>query len=148
MLVTRRVFRIGFVVAGLVMFGLQRDAQAEPKVSVDPSLAASDATLLQDEAKATAEFERRLRAQVTYRNGVVVIIDRSGATGGVTVMPATVMWGVDCGDSGIAVTFGAGSGDTDNGTVLTLTSATISDDKCTRIAPAIGEAVLALTKGN
>jgi hypothetical protein len=63
-------------------------------------------------------------------------------------MPATVMWGVDCGQDGLAVTFGAGSGDTDNGTVLQLTSADVADDKCTRIAPAIGETVLAITKGN
>jgi hypothetical protein len=64
------------------------------------------------------------------------------------VMPATVMWGIDCGDSGIAATFGAGSADTDNGVVLQLTSAAVSDDKCQHIAPAIGETMLTLTKGN
>jgi len=32
--------------------------------------------------------------------------------------------------------------------MLTLTGAKISDDKCARIAPAIGLAVLAVTKGN
>ncbi|HWB49375.1 MAG TPA: hypothetical protein VG651_09715 [Stellaceae bacterium] len=113
----------------------------------DPSLAASDASLLQDEDKAKAEFERRLRNQATYRDGVLIVVDRSGA-GGVTVMPATVMWSVECSDGGLAVTFGSGSGDTDNGIVLQLTSATISDDKCSRLAPAIGLAVLAITKGN
>jgi len=46
------------------------------------------------------------------------------------------------------VTFGTGSGDSDNGIVLQLTTAGISDDACTRIAPAIGQAVLAITKGN
>ena len=86
--------------------------------------------------------------QVTYRNGLLVIIDRSGTTSGVTVMPATVLWGIDCSDSGLAVTFGAGSGDTDNGVVLQLTGASITDDKCLHIAPAIGEVVLALAKGN
>jgi hypothetical protein len=79
---------------------------------------------------------------------VLVIVDRSMANAGVTVMPATVMWGVDCSQDGVAVTFGAGSGDTDNGAVLQLTSADVTDDKCTRIAPAIGETVLAITKGN
>jgi hypothetical protein len=122
-------------------------AMAQPKPPVDPGLAASDATLLQDEGKAIAELQRRLRRQVAYRNGLLVIVDRSGTTPGVTVMPATVMWGIDCSDGGLAVTFGTGSGDTDNGVSLQLTTAAISDDKCNRIAPAIGETVLALTKG-
>jgi hypothetical protein len=123
-------------------------ALAEPKPPADPSLAASDAALLQDEAKATAELQKRLRGQVTYRNGLLVIIDRSGTNTGATVMPATVMWGVDCSDNGIAVTFGSGGGDTDNGIALQLTSASVSDDKCSRLAPAIGDAMLAITKGN
>ena len=121
---------------------------AEPRIAADPSLVASDNALLQDATKATAEFQNRLRGQVSSRGGLLIIVDRTGATSGVTVVPATIMWGVDCGDSGLAVTFGAGSGDTDNGIVLQLTSANISDDKCTRIAPAIGETVLAITKGN
>jgi hypothetical protein len=146
--VRRHALRLGIAVAGLALLGFAPGTRAEPKLPVDPSLAASDATLLQDEAKAIAEFQNRLRGQVSYRNGVLVIIDRSGATSGVTVMPATALWGIDCGDGGLAVTFGSGSGDTDNGVVLQLSSATISDDKCTRIAPALGEAVLALTKGN
>jgi hypothetical protein len=123
-------------------------AMAEPKPPIDPGLAASDKALLQDEDKAATELQRRLRDQVTYRNGLIIIIDRSGLSSGVTVMPATAMWGVDCSESGLAVTFGTGSGDTDNGLVLQLTGAAISDDKCSRIAPAVGDTVLAITKGN
>jgi hypothetical protein len=123
-------------------------AMAEPKPPIDPGLVASDKTLLQDEDKAIAELQRRLRDQVSYRNGLLVIIDRSGLSSGVTVMPATAMWGIDCSETGLAVTFGAGSGDTDNGLVLQLTGAAISDDKCTRIAPAVGDTLLAITKGN
>jgi hypothetical protein len=119
---------------------------AQPKPPLDPGLSTSDTTLLQDEDKATAELQRRLRDQVRYRNGLLVITDRSST--GVTVMPATIIWGVDCGDTGLSVTFGSGGGDTDNGLVLQLTSVAISDDKCMRIAPAIGETVLAITKGN
>jgi hypothetical protein len=136
------------IAAALVFAGLTFGARAEPRVSVDPSLAASDAALLQDEGKATAEFQRRLRSQVSYRGGLIVIIDKSGTNSGVTVMPATVVWGVDCSDGGVTVTFGTGGGDTDNGIALQLTSAAISDDKCTRIAPAVGETLLALTQGN
>jgi len=136
------------LLAAVVLAALAIPAAAEPKIAADPSLVSSDQALLQDEAKAAAEFQRRLRGQVSARGGLLVIIDRSGTTSGVTVVPATIIWGVDCGDSGIAVTFGTGSGDTDNGIVLQLTGASISDEKCTRIAPAIGETVLALTRGN
>jgi hypothetical protein len=136
------------IAAILALAVLSLPAWAEPRLVADPSLAASDATLLQDTAKATAELQRRLRGQVAYRNGLLVIIDRSGTTAGVTVMPATVMWGVDCSDSGIAVTFGAGSGDTDNGVVLQLTGANVGDEKCLAIAPVIGDTMLAITKGN
>jgi len=132
----------------LTLVAALSSAFAEPKAPSDPGLAASDAALLQDEAKAIAELQRRLRSEVSFRGGLLVIVDRSVANSGVTVMPATVMWGIDCGDGGIAVTFGTGSNDTDNGAVLQLTSAGVSDDKCMRIAPALGETVLALTKGN
>jgi hypothetical protein len=136
------------VLAATALTALATPVKAEPRIAADPSLVASDNALLQDEAKATAEFQNRLRGQVSARNGLLIIVDRTGATSGVTVVPATIMWGVDCGSDGLAVTFGAGSGDTDNGIVLQLTSANISDDKCTRIAPVIGETVLAITKGN
>jgi len=144
---TMRPHRLSVFVA-LALVGLTIPASAEPKAPVDPDLVKSDTALLQDEARAIGEFQRRLRDQVTYRNGTLVIIDRSGATTGVTVMPATIMWGVDCGDGGIAVTFGTGSGDTDNGIALQLTSASVGDDQCRHIAPAVGDTVLAITKGN
>ena len=138
-----------FAIAGaLLLAGFAVPAAGEPKVAADPSLAASDAALLQDETKAASELQRRLHDQVSYRNGLLIIVDRSGGTSGVTVMPATAMWGLDCGDNGIAVTFGTGSGDTDNGIVLQLTSAAISDDKCSHLAPALGDTLLAITKGN
>jgi hypothetical protein len=137
---------IAAVVLALVVTALP--VGAEPKPPSDPELVRSDAALLQDPAKAAAEFQHRLRDQVSYRNGILIIVDRTGASSGVTVVPATIMWGVDCSDSGLGVTFGTGSGDTDNGIVLQLTSAAISDTACLSIAPAIGETALAITKGN
>jgi len=136
------------VLAALALAALASPVSAEPKPPADPDLVKSDTALLQDEDKATAEFQRRLRGQVTYRGGMLVIQDRSGTSSGVTVVPATIPWGIDCSDSGIAVTFGSGSSDTDNGIVLQLTGASISDEKCLRLAPAIGETVLAIVKGN
>ena len=133
--------------AAALLLGSPLVAQTQPRLKAEPNQAAADAALLQDEDKAKTELEHRLRNQVTYRDGVLILIDRS-AGGGVTVMPAAVMWGVECSDGGLLVTFGSGSGDTDNGVMITLTGAAISDDKCARIAPAIGLAVLAVTKGN
>jgi hypothetical protein len=123
-------------------------AAAQPKAPADPDLVKSDAVLLQDADKAIAELQRRLRDQVHFQNGLLVIVDRTGAAAGVTVMPATIPWGIDCSDSGVAVTFGSGSGDTDNGIELQLTSASISDTQCQKIAPAVGDTALAITKGN
>lgn len=134
--------------AALAACGALSPGLAEPKAPADPSLVASDKVLLKDEAKAIEEFQRRLRHEVSVKGGLLIIAPGGDSDAGITVMPATVMWGVDCGDGGIAVTFGAGSGDTDNGAVLQLTSADVGNDACTRIAPAIGQAVLAITKGN
>jgi hypothetical protein len=121
---------------------------AQPRLTADPDLAKSDAALLQDEAKATAELQRRLRDQVKSSNGLLLIQDRTGGGSGLTVMPATIAWGLDCSDGGIVLTFGTGNADTDNGIALTLTSAAVSDEKCQHIAPALGETVLAITKGD
>src|ERR1700721_4213459 len=79
------------VLATLLMVILPLGARAEPKAAVDPDLTKSDAALLQDDAKATAELQRRLRDQVSSRGGLLVIVDRSGTNPGVTVVPATIM---------------------------------------------------------
>jgi hypothetical protein len=134
--------------AGAVLLAAARPAPAQPKPTADLDHGKSDAALLQEEAKATGEFQRRLRNQVAYRNGVLVIQDLSGDTPGVVVMPATATWSIDCGDGGIGVTFGSGTGDTENGIYVQLTTAAVAYDKCQRIAPALGEAVLELSKGN
>jgi len=138
----------GVLALALIVASLHQPAAAEPRLAADPDLAKADTALLQDEAKATSEFQRRLRDQVKFRSGLLLIEDRSSGSAGITVAPATIMWMIDCSDTGLMVTFGAGTGDTDNGIALQLTSVAISGDKCQHIAPAIGEAVLAITKGN
>jgi hypothetical protein len=132
----------------IALIGAARPLAAEPKPPLDPDVAKSDIALLKDEDKAIVEFQRRLHDQVTYRNGVLVIVDRTGTSPGIVVMPATVMWAVDCSDNGLGVTFGAGTGDNDNGIMVQLTNAALSDEKCQHIAPPLGEALLALVKGN
>lgn len=122
-------------------------AEAEPRLMGEPDQARSDKDLLQDEAKAVGVFQQRLRDQVGVSGGLFVIEDRSGGSTSVTVMPTTILWSVDCSDSGLNVTFGSGSAETDIGVTVQLTAAPISGDKCRKIAPAIGATVLALSKG-
>lgn len=140
----RRGHRV-FLAAALL---LAAPAAAEPRLTADPDLAKSDAALLRDAAKAASEFQRRMRDQITFRNGLLIVQDRTSGSSGLLVMPATAMWSIDCGDGGISLTLGSGSGDTDNGTSLQLTSAAVSDERCRTIAPALGEAMMEIAKGN
>jgi hypothetical protein len=135
-----------FVVAA-TLFALAAPAEAGPKAPIDPDQARSDAALLQDEGAAAKAFQQRLRDLVAMRNGLFVIAESSAGTASVTVFPATVPWSVVCDDSGLSVTFGAGTGDTDNGIAVTLSSVPIPADKCLKLAPAVGETVLALSRG-
>jgi len=120
-------------------------AQAEPRLGADRGK--DDAALLRDEAKAGPELQRRLRDQVALKDGLLVIQDRSATTPSVTVMPQSVMWSVDCSESGLAVTFGSGSGETDNGVSLQLTAAAPNQEQCLALAPALGQTVVAILKG-
>lgn len=105
-------------------------------------IAPSAAVLAQSDA---GDLQRRLRDQVRYQNGLLIIRERAG--GGITVAPATIGWTVDCGDGGLSVTFGSGTGDTENGVALQLGNAALSDDQCQNLAPAIGATVLAISHG-
>jgi hypothetical protein len=103
--------------------------------------------LLQDEAKATTEFETRLRKQVHLNGGVLVIRDAE-LSDWVSVAPASTIWIVNCGPYGLDVSFGAVSGENNGDSSVTLTRASIPAEECERIATSIGETVLAITRGN
>jgi len=119
-------------------------ALAQPKLNVDRK---DDAALLRDERKAIAEFQRRLRDQVSLKNGLLIIQDRGASGASLFIVPPTAFWSVDCSEAGIAVTFGAGSGDTDNGIALQLTGAAATQEQCVAMAPPIGQTLLAIIKG-
>jgi hypothetical protein len=139
--------RVAAFAAALVVAGHMSAAGAEPRLTVEPDQTHSDTALLQDEAKAASVFQQRLRDQVSVTGGMLVIEDRGGGATSVTIVPATIAWAVDCSDSGLNVTFGSGSADTDIGVSIQLTAVPIPVEKCRKIAPAIGTAVLALTRG-
>ena len=73
--------------------------------------------LLRDPARATPELERRLRKQVRYSNGLLLIEDP--ILHGVTTLPATAGWAIDCDMLGVRVTFGA-TGENGRGTEVEL----------------------------
>jgi len=143
----RLAMRTALLAAAVVAAVYAPSALAQPKLTGEPDLARSDAALLQDEAKAASVFQQRLREQVSASGGLLIIEDRSGGSSSVTVVPTTTMWAIDCSDSGLNVTFGSGTADTDIGVSVQLTAAAISSEKCRKIAPAVGETVLALIKG-
>jgi hypothetical protein len=102
--------------------------------------------VLRDPAQASTELERRLRKRVRYSNGLLLIEDP--VLHGVTTVPATIAWSIDCGELGISVTFGA-TGESGAGAQVDLVSlgTRVSNSSCRRISEAVGATVLQLTSG-
>jgi hypothetical protein len=103
-------------------------------------------SLLRDPARAAPELEKRLRGQVHYSNGLLLIEDP--ILHGITTLPATTGWAIDCGILGVAVTFGA-TGENGAGTEVNLVpiGTSISNYTCRGISEVVGAAVLRLTNG-
>jgi|SRR5579864_4819176 len=101
---------------------------------------------LRDPARAGPELERRLRKQVRYSNGLLLIEDP--ILHGITTLPATTEWAIDCGVLGVAVTFGA-TGENGAGTEVNLVpiGTTISNYACRGVSEVLGAAILRLTSG-
>lgn len=90
---------------------------------------------------------KRLRGWVRYSNGLLLIEDP--ILHGITTLPATTGWAIDCGDFfGVAVTFGA-TGENGSGTEVNLVpiGTSISNYACRGISEVLGAAVLRLTSG-
>jgi hypothetical protein len=102
--------------------------------------------LLRDPARAGPELEQRLRAQVRYSNGLLLIEDP--ILHGVTALPATTGWAIGCDILGVRVTFGA-TGENGAGTEVELVplGTTVASDACYGISNVLGAAVLRLTSG-
>ncbi|HEX3882733.1 MAG TPA: hypothetical protein VHW66_08750 [Stellaceae bacterium] len=95
-------------------------------------------------AQSEADMQRVLREQVRYQNGLLVFRDKAG----VTVAPATIAWTLDCGEGGVGVTLGSGTGDTENGLAISLGTGPQTEEQCQTLAPSLGAAMLAITRGN
>jgi len=95
-------------------------------------------------AQSEADMQRLLRDQIRYQNGLLVFHDKAG----VTVTPATIPWTLDCGEGGVGVTLGSGTGDTENGFAIPLGNTPMSEDQCQPLAVSLGTTMLAITRGN
>src|SRR5438128_1990910 len=115
-----------FAVVYLAAAGL---IACEPDDAPDKDPMQGERELLQDEAKATTEYQRRLREQVQHHAGVLVIRE-TDLPDRVSVVPASTMWIIDCGPTGLDVNFGAPSGENGGGPSITLTGASIPPEAC------------------
>jgi hypothetical protein len=114
----------------------------QEKISSEKRLQA----LLSDPATAAPELERRLRQQVRYYNGVLLIEDP--ILHSVTALPATTAWSISCDAGGVQVNFGDTS-DNGSGAYVEITPIGIgaAPTACKGISARLGTAVLRLTRG-
>jgi hypothetical protein len=92
-------------------------------------------------------LEQRLRKQVRYSNGLLLIQDP--ILHGITTLPATVGWSISCNENlGVQVIFGAG-GDSGSGSEVELvpSGTRVQRNACSGISEMVGAAVLRLTSG-
>ncbi len=117
------------------------DALKKAKIDADKRFQ----TLLKDPVGLFPELEGRLRKQVRYESGTLVI--KEELTDTIKTFPSTVPWSVSCGVEGISVDFGDVS-ENGNGISLNLTDYSGMDTSvCQRISGPLGAAVLRLTRG-
>lgn len=91
------------------------------------------------------ELEGRLRKQVRYQSGTLVIKEQLTDT--IKTFPSTVPWSVSCDVVGVSVDFGDVS-ENGNGISLNLTDYFgVDTSVCQRISGPLGVAVLRLTRG-
>jgi len=103
--------------------------------------------LLRDPARAGPELERRLRKQVRYSNGLLMI--ENLILHGITTLPATAGWSISCDENfGIQVTFGAGGENGGSSEVELVPLGTrVQRNACSGISEVVGAAVLRLMSG-
>jgi hypothetical protein len=94
-------------------------------------------------AQSETDMQRLLHDQIRYRNGLLVFHDKAG----VTVAPATIPWTLDCGEGGVGVTLGSGTGETENGFAIPLGATPMTDEQCQALAVSLGTTMLAITQG-
>jgi hypothetical protein len=101
-------------------------------------------SVLRDPARAGVVLEQRLRKQVRYSNGLLLIQDP--ILHGVATLPATVSWSISCNDiTGVQVSFG--SGDSGSEVDLVPLGTRVPRAACSGISEVVGAAVLRLTSG-
>jgi hypothetical protein len=103
--------------------------------------------VLRDPARAGPVLEQRLRKQVRYSNGLLLIEDPILHV--ITTLPTTAGWSISCDENlGMLVIFGAG-GENGGGTEVELVpiGTRVQRDACSGLSELVGAAVLRLMSG-
>jgi hypothetical protein len=101
--------------------------------------------LLKDPVRLLPELEQRLRKQVRYDSGMLII--KEPLTDSIRTFPPTVRWSVACAVIGVSVNFGDTS-ENGNGVTLNLTDFSgVDTHVCQSISGPLGAAVKRLTRG-
>jgi hypothetical protein len=90
------------------------------------------------DARAASDVVQRLRKQVHFDNGTILVND--GVS--ITAFPATVAWSTDCLDTSVWVNFGS-----DTTVEVTPKNISLDEHTCNNISRVLGAALLRLTRG-
>jgi hypothetical protein len=96
------------------------------------------------DAQLLFNLQMRLRHQVRYYNGTLMIEDETLDT--INTFPATIAWSISCDNTGVAVNIGDVS-ETGSGVAVNLTDQAVDAAVCRSISGPLGAAVLQLTRG-
>jgi hypothetical protein len=130
------------LVVAIALFGCKDEDQSTPRQREVSARRAADAALLKDDpTKASEEFLDRLHQDIQRGQGGLIYVNEP-LIGTVHAFPPHVVWHLECGMTGIDVSF-SGTAEPDNsGVDVELTDASISMDRCRELLPPLGSALV------
>jgi len=109
---------------------------------------AAEEQLISDSSKAPAELIRRIRALIQNREGLLLVETTLGP--GLSVLPSTSPWAVNCG-AGITAVFGSsvsgGAESVDSDIKVLLTYVIVSKQSCEKLAVIVAQEIQAIVNG-
>jgi hypothetical protein len=113
---------------------------------------AAEQEMLSDPLRASAEFDRRLRSQVSVRGGLIIVRNAPIENSVTYILPASAPWVISCG-YGFIIHFGTAidgtEGYTSNLVQLDLAHGLeIPPSTCNELGPLVGETLLSMLRIN
>jgi hypothetical protein len=135
----------------LVCLTLQACGESSQSESKTKAKSNPDAELLTNIDRAGSELERRLVQSVSAHDDLIFVQDPVLKKVASYVLPSNSPWVMTCGFGGLSIAFGTSiSGDgasVGNDVELNLTTALITQDGCSALAPRLGRRLKALLQG-